>query len=283
MKFSIQIFSKLCLLAFIVAATTSLTSCDDDEADNTTIALTGKNKIYTLNSVSNPAMSGTVKFEERQDRSTLVTVDLDGTTSGNSHPAHFHANSALETGDIIIDLSAVDGATGKSETVVTKKNDGNTITYDQLLTLDAYVNVHKSASETAILIAQGDIGSNEITSTFTSYTLASVNNSGISGAARISKRANGTAVVMVDLDGASVLSTYPVYIYDSNITTTGPIAINLNPVNGATGISMTNVTQLNSGSAIMYDQLVDFNGNVGVVASASDPTRVAEGNIGSNN
>ncbi len=282
MKLNIQIFPKLSLIAFLIAASVSIMSCDDDD-DNSDITLTGQSKTYTLNSVSDPAISGTVKLAERSDHTTVVTIDLDGTTSGNTHPAHFHANSAVETGDIIIDLNSVDGGSGKSETIVTKKKDGSAITYDQLLALDAYVNVHKSASELATLIAQGDIGSNEVTSTFTSYTLSSVNDSGVSGAVRFSKRVNGRTLVTVDLDGASSLGTYPVYIYDNNIATTGPIAINLNPVNGATGVSYTNVTQLNSGTAITYDQLSDFNGHVGVVTSASDPTFIAQGNIGSNN
>ncbi len=281
MKMNVRIFSKLSAMACMIAAATSMMSCIDDDDD--AITLTGQTKTYTLNSVSNPGVSGTVKFAERSDNSTIVTIDLDGTTAGNSHPAHIHANTAAETGDIIIDLSAVDGGTGMSETIVTKKKDGTTITYAQLLALDGYVNVHLSSSELATLVAQGDIGANEVTSTFTTYTFSPVNASGISGAAKFYKRANGTTLVVVDLDGASSTGEYPVYLYDNDIITTGPIAIDLNTVNGSTGVSYTNVTQLNNGTAITYDQLIDYDGHISVSASPSElSTLVAETNIGAN-
>ncbi len=115
MKRNIQILSRL--LSLIIIGSVFMMSCDDDDdGDINEPQLTGQSKTYNLASVSNPAISGTVKFEERSDDATVITIDLDGTTSGNSHPAHIHANSAAETGDIIIDLQAVDGATAVSPT-----------------------------------------------------------------------------------------------------------------------------------------------------------------------
>ncbi len=91
---------------------------------------------------------------------TLVTIQLTGTTAGGDHPSHIHNNSAAETGGIAIDLSNVDGDTGRSATQVAAKNDETAITYDELIVFDGYINVHLSSGNLGTLIAQGDIGSN---------------------------------------------------------------------------------------------------------------------------
>ena len=97
--------------------------------------------------------------------------------------------------------------------------------------------MHLSSTELTTLIAQGDIGGNELTSSFTSYPLTAVNASGITGSAKFTKRVNGTTLVTVMLDGEGVSPTgeYPVYIYNNDFITTGPIAIDLNTVSGEPG------------------------------------------------
>lgn len=279
MKKRIQKFFKVMLVASM--ATVFMTACnkDDDSAD---IGLTGTSKTYTLNSVSNTAISGTVKFAERDDNTTLVTIDLNGTASGNTHPAHIHENSAAETGGIIIDLNSINGGTGMSETVVTKLNNGTAITYDELLLLNGYTNVHLSTADLATLIAQGDIGENELTASSTTYTLGMVNDSGIDGRVTFAKRVSGSSLVTVDLNGASSTVNYPIYIYENDVATTGPVAITLNNFTGTTGKSVTSVKKLNNNTLINYDQLTDYNGHISISTSAIDPTYVAQGNIGSN-
>jgi len=280
MKKSIQKFLTLLVVAFIVSATTIRCNEDDDDVEPT---LTGESKTYTLSSVTNPGISGSVKFSERSDNSTLVTIDLDGTTSGNTHPAHIHANTAAETGDIIIELNPVDGATGMSETTIKKRDDGTAISYDDLLELDGYVNVHVSETEAATLIAQGDVGINELTNTFIMYDLAATNESGITGTVTFTKRVSGSTLVVVDLDGAGTTGEYPVSIFTDDVTTGGSISIDLSTVDGTTGLSVTEVSELNSGSAITYDQLIDYDGHVSVSASLETPeVFVAQTNIGSN-
>ena len=141
---------------FIVIAV-GLMACNDDDEDPTPQV---QKKVYTLNEVSGSGISGTVTFTRQTDGFTLVEISLTGTTAGNSHPTHIHANSASEGGGIVIDLTNVDGDTGMSETVVTEMNDGTEINYQGLINFDGYVNVHLSASELSTLVAQGNIGSN---------------------------------------------------------------------------------------------------------------------------
>ncbi len=280
MKNNIQRFLTITAVAF--AMTAFMTGCDNDDDDNVGPTLTGESKTYTLSSVSNPAISGTVKFAERSDNATVVTIDLDGTSSGNSHVAHIHANSAAETGGIIIDLNTVSGANGMSETVVTELNDGTDITYTELLNLNGYVNVHLSASDLATLIAQGDIGENELTAASTTYALGSVNDSGVDGTVTFTKRVSGSSLVKVNLNGASPTSNYPISIYENSQDEEGPVAITLNNYTGSNGTSITSVRKLNNNTAISYDELTNFNGHINIATSATDPTYIAQGNIGAN-
>lgn len=130
-------------------------SCEDDDV------IAPNNKIsYTLSELDASGVSGTVTFRKQNDSTTMITVQLTGTEAGNSHPAHIHANNASQGGPIVLDFNPVDGATGMSETSVTRLNDGTPITYEELVDYNGHVNVHKSATELAIMLAQGDIGSN---------------------------------------------------------------------------------------------------------------------------
>lgn len=132
-------------------------SCGDDDDDPTPQE---EKVVYTLDPVSDPAISGTATFTRQSDGNTMISIKLNGTMEGDSHPSHIHANAASEGGGILIDLTNVDGATGMSETLVTELNDGTAITYQELINFDGYINVHKSATELSTLVAQGDIGSN---------------------------------------------------------------------------------------------------------------------------
>lgn len=265
----------------LLAGLILVVACDDDEEPGP--GLTGESKTYTLGSVSNPDVSGTVKFEERDDDQIVITIDLDGTQSGGSHPAHIHANSAAEGGGIVLDLNSVDGATGMSETIVSTLNDGTPITYDELLEFNGHVNVHESSTNLATLIAQGDIGGNELTDESINYTLNEVDAWGVTGTATFTRRANGNAVVTLQLEGTAAGGDHPAHIHNNDAATGGGIAIDLNNVDGETGRSITNVTQTNDGTAITYAQLVDFNGHINVHLSPDQlSVIVVQGNIGAN-
>lgn len=269
------------LMLLLVSSTILFTSCSEDDA--TGPMLTGVTKVYTLSSVSDATISGTVTFAERNDNATVVTIQLTGTDAGMSHPAHIHANTAAEGGGIIIDLSPVEGATGTSETIVTMLEDGTIVSYDDLLEIDGYVNVHASASDLGTLMVQGDVGQNELTGTSKSYTLNAVSNESISGIAMFKQRMNGETLVEIKLIGTSAGGMHPSHIHMNDAATGGGIAISLTDVNGATGVSKTNVSMLNSMTAITFTQLIAFDGYINVHVSMNDlGTLLAQGNIGSN-
>lgn len=265
----------------VVAALLMLgfSGCDDDSGPS----LTGDNTVYPLDARSNPAISGNVTFSKQSDNSVLVTIQLNGTQAGGNHPAHIHSDNAVDGGSIVLDLENVDGATGRSETIVTAFNDGTPVTYEELIEYDGHVNVHAAADNMSTLIAQGDIGVNVLTGESTTYPLASVSDPAIDGSVVFEERENGEAVVTIMLDGTAAGNTHPAHIHNNSAAEGGGIAIDFNAVDGETGTSVTNIKALNDGTPITYDDLLDFNGYVNVHLSSGDlGTLIAQGDIGGN-
>ncbi len=268
-------------MTYLIIAVSGIyfSACDDDDGPS----LSGENEVYTLNSVSNPGISGTVTFAKRSDNKTLITIQLSGTQSGNSHPAHIHFDNAATTGGIAVDLEPINGGTGKSETLVDKLNDGSTISYEALIDFDGYVNVHLSTTDLATLVAQGDIGENALTGEKKEYTLNAVSDPNISGSIKFEERNNGETLTTITLDGTEDGNEHPAHIHNNAAAQGGGIAIDFNTVNGATGISKTNIAELNNGTPITYDEVLAFNGYVNVHLSPTVlGTLVAQGDIGVN-
>lgn len=147
---------------FLIFTTTLIMSCNDDDDVNIPDEPqpTGQEVAYGLNAVSDPEISGTATVIEMDDGSITVEIQLVNPVADEMHPAHIHFS---EDNEIAITLGTVDGDTGFSTINFTTKENGDPITYAQLLEFDGYINVHKSASDLNTLIAQGNIGSNVIT------------------------------------------------------------------------------------------------------------------------
>ena len=270
----------LVTLMMISASVVYFNACDDDDDGP---SLTGDNKVYTLNSVSNPAINGTVTFAKRTDDAVLVTIQLSGTQSGSSHPAHIHNDNAATTGSIAVDFEPVDGATGRSETIIEQLNDGTPITYEELIEFDGYVNVHLSETDLSTLIAQGDIGENALTGDSKEYELGSVSDPSISGTITFDERENGEVLATILLEGTEEGNEHPAHIHNNSAAQGGGIAIDFNNVDGGTGMSKTNIAERNDGTPITYDELLQFNGYVNVHLSPSVlGTLIAQGDIGQN-
>ncbi len=245
--------------------------------------LTGKTKDYTLGSKSDPTIMGVATFSQRKDSTALVELKLDSTTAGGSHPAHIHMNSAAESGAIVIDLASVDGTTGYSATQVDAFNDGSAVTYSALLNYDGYINVHLSSQNLGVLIAQGDIGANELTGNTKEYALGPVSDPAIMGTALFSERKDGSTLVALDIEGTSAGNSHPAHIPMNTAAESGAIVIDLTAVDGATGMSATQVAALNDDSPVTYADLLQYDGYINVHASASDlGTLLAQGDIGQN-
>ena len=272
------------LLSLLIMIPLIFVSCSSDDDGYVNPPSTELNsKIYNLDAEGNFGVSGTAKFIENSDATLSIELDLQNTPTGGIHPAHIHINTAAEGGGIALTLEAVNGDTGKSKTTFTNLDDGTAITYQGLLDFNGYINVHLSATELSTLVAQGDIGQNELTGETISYDLNERDVAGINGNIEFAERVNQTTLVTINLTGTPAGGSHPAHIHENDIATTGNIIVGLSPVIGDTGISKTQVAALVGGAAVTYTELLTINAYVNVHFSDSDlATIVAQGNIGSN-
>lgn len=273
-------------LIFLMISSLLMIGCSDDD-DITQPPQgpnpTGNSKTFTLGSVSDPAISGTATFIENDDNSVTVTIDLSNTTAGNQHPAHIHLNTAAQGGGIAVSLDPIDGDTGESSTTFSQLDNGTAISYNQLLDFDGYINVHLSETDLATLVAQGDIGQNELTGASKSYVLGAVAIAEISGTAIFYERQNGEALAVINLQNTPAGGSHPGHIHFNTAVEGGGIAFSFNPVDGDSGISRTNVAALDDNTPFGYDEVLGFNGYINIHLSTTElSTLVAQGDIGQN-
>jgi hypothetical protein len=151
---------KKLILAF--ATTLTFLACQDNETAKSDF--TGNETTYALQAGSTYNISGTVTFKEKIGGSTLAVVNLTGTEGNLQHPVHLHLGELSTDGaSVAALLNPVLGKTGVSETTITKLADESTITYTQIIALQACVKVHLAAagSERDIILAAGNIGSSK--------------------------------------------------------------------------------------------------------------------------
>jgi len=187
-------------------------------------------------------------------------------------------------GDIAFTFNPVNGATGMSMTQVEMLDDDTEFGYEEVLNYDGYVNVHLSAEDLATVVAQGDIGANELTGESKTYELGEKAVEGISGSVIFEERMSGEALATIMLDGTPVDGMHPAHIHMGTAAEgPGDIAFTFNPVNGATGMSMTHVAMLDDDTEFGYEDVLNYDGYVNVHLSADDlGTLVAQGDIGQN-
>ena len=222
-------------------------------------------------------VSGTATFTETSSTVTTINITLTNAPSG-IHPAELRMNSAIEGGTVVIALNPVD-ATGKSSTTTT------TMTYTQLIAYDGFIQVHKSETEHNVILAQGDIGGNVITTTHKTYTLDTVGTYGVSGTALFEKRVNGTTLVTISLTGLIAGDVYPATINLGSVSSVGggPVVTTLSNVDGTTGKSYSNIRKLDSGIDITYDNWLVYDGYINIYqTTVSLSNIICHGNIGSN-
>lgn len=270
-------FKKL-LLFFM--GLTLLASCSDDDA----IGFVGQTKTFELNSVADPNISGSATFIQNEDMSTTVELQLVGTPAGGMHPAHIHYNTAAESGGIAVTLGTINGDTGFSTATFSQLNDNTSVSFADMLSFDGYINVHLSASDLGTIVAQGDIGQNELTGLTTSYTLNEKDVPGISGTATFSQRVNGEALAELNIVNTPAGGSHPAHIHSGSVANApGGILFTFNPVNGDTGISKTNLSMLDDNTLFGYNDVLVVDGYINVHLSSMDlGTIVAQGDIGIN-
>lgn len=256
------------MLTAVILLTASGCKKDNAPAQNTTYDLMVKDVL---------GVTGKVTFTETSSTTTTIDIVLTNAPSG-THPANLYMNSSVESGTVVIPLNPVD-ATGKSSSTVT------TMTYSQLIAYDGSVKVLKSSTEPDVILAQGDIGGNVITTTKKSYALTTLSTFRVSGTALFEQRVNGNTLVTISLTGTIAGDMYPATINLGSIASVGggPSVKSLNNVDGTTGKSYTNIRKLDSGDIITYNNWLVYDGYINIYQTPIIITNIiCHGNIGSN-
>lgn len=114
---------------------------------------------YPLSEVDVSDISGTITFTERVNGEALAEISLIGSPEGGVHPAHIHSGSvATAPGAITFTFNPV--VSRISKTNVAQLDNGTPFGFDDVFTVNGYVNVHLSATNLGVILAQGNIGAN---------------------------------------------------------------------------------------------------------------------------
>ena len=152
-------------------------------------------------------------------------------------------NTAVEGGAIAFTFNPVIGATGISQTNVSALDDNSSFGYSDILDFDGYINIHLSADDLDVLVAQGDIGQNDLTGDSVAYNLGTVDVPGINGTATFFERNNGEALALLSLVGTPNDGMHPAHIHMGSVAAApGSILYTFTPVDGLTGMSLSNVS-----------------------------------------
>ena len=145
-------------LVFILCVTCFL-ACES-KINKVDSNLTGRETTYTLYQGSDYNVSGTVTFKETNGQNTIISVKLNGTQKGLTHPTHLHFEDVSGSGNIAMVLNPIDGATGMSTTTLETLENSTKINYRELLKMEASVKVHLSdtGSDKNVILAGGNIG-----------------------------------------------------------------------------------------------------------------------------
>lgn len=140
----------LVLLAIIYFVTRSNTNSNTENTNTTTdtiVSTDEKEAIFPVLEQNGSNQNGTIWLQEIEGK-VKVTLSLN-LTAESSQPAHIHIGSCPNPGDVVYPLTNV--IAGISETTI------NT-TLSELRDMDSLaVNIHKSANESSVYTACGDL------------------------------------------------------------------------------------------------------------------------------
>lgn len=136
-----------------------LIACEENEEKPS--LFTGNEVVYALAAGSTYPITGTLTIKEKKDGSSFILTELAGTEGIAQHPVHLHLGD-LSTPDAEVAalLTPVLGSTGKSETILTTLANETSITFTQLIELNACIKIHLAESGPGrdIILAGANIG-----------------------------------------------------------------------------------------------------------------------------
>lgn len=132
-----------------------------EENGETPDLFTGNEVVYTLEAGSTYTINGTLTIKEKKDGSSFILAELTGTEGSIQHPVHLHLGD-LSTPDAEVAalLSPVIGSVGKSETTLSAFANEASVSYQQLIQLNACIKIHLAESGPGrdVILAGTNIG-----------------------------------------------------------------------------------------------------------------------------
>ena len=125
---------------------------------------------------------------------------------------------------------------------------------------------------------------NLLTGNTETYTLYQASDYNIEGEVTFSELKTGFTQININVTPTQKGLLHPVHIHISSIEMNGKIAVVLNPIDGETGISITELIELEDASTLLYKDLVAMDASLKIHLSSTGPdykTILVGGNIGS--
>jgi hypothetical protein len=120
---------------------------------------------YPLGIVGDSGTVGTITIAENADSSFNIMVTMNSSVKDTVHILHLHNGSMENPGTIAYDLTSVKGTGGVVQSVTSNiteimfpDNTPRKVNWDDIISFTGYVDVHYSALQPNVLIAQGKIG-----------------------------------------------------------------------------------------------------------------------------
>jgi hypothetical protein len=270
------------LLITISAFLLIAAACSDNSTGTEPGDLTGESVSYELSEVGDSDTNGTVTFAERVDGYTQVNVELSGVPEEEEYPVRIYSNTVLQGGDLLIELEPV-GESGESVTLVSADAEGNTISYDDMITLNAHIQVHPAEDDTETVLAVADAGGNKLTGKSFTFDVEEENESGINGTVEFYERRNGTILSVIEIAGADPSQTHIARLYSADEDENGEPLFTFSSIDGETGTSYTDFYELNDETSFEFDDLEEFKGIIHIYNSDNDLSLIASAIIETEN
>lgn len=261
---------------FILSSLFLWTACSDSSTGNIPDELTGESVTYDLSSANESSIDGAVSFDERVDGDIQVTIELNGLDEEEEYLVGVYKNTALEEGDLLIDLKSVEGSAGENELIITVDEDGESLTFGDLLETNAHIRVYLSG-DTDTVLAHADIGGNALTGESLELELEEVDESGVSGEIRFHERENGTVLAVIELTGISGAENPIAHLHDAE--SDADLFI-FQPVDNETGVSRSQMAELEDGTPFGFDNLDELHAHIKVFPNESGDTVLARADLG---
>ncbi|MCC5940679.1 MAG: hypothetical protein JJU37_03990 [Balneolaceae bacterium] len=253
------------ILLFAIAA------CSDSGTGSLPGDLTGESVEYELGSTTESNVNGKILFQERIDGFTRVIIELNGLDEDEEYLVQVYTGTTLGEGELLIELDPIEGDSGESVQVIAADKEGETVTYEDLLELDAHIRVY-TEDEPETILARIDIGENALTGESISFVLDEVDGSGVHGEVELLERQNGTILAVIELNDNGQADDFVARLYEFSNEEEGDLLFVFNSIDSESGISKTDITEFEDGSDITFDDLEEFEALLQIYSSEDEMT-----------